>query len=275
MTFPVTFHVFGAAIPAHPVFELLGYTAGFQCYRIMRRREKPSEKLPLEVTVWLLAAAVMGAAVGSKVLAWIESWPDYWAVRDDPSAWLGAKTIIGGLLGAWIGVEIAKRIMGVRRNTGDAFVLSLLIGIFIGRWGCFLTGLPDHTYGTPTNLPWGVDFGDGIHRHPTQLYESFLMIPLGVALLWRARQPHAKGELFRWFLLGYLTWRFFVEFIKPRYHPYLGLSALQIASLVGAMACAISLIRMNRGDGGRQADGDLPTAGGQRPPVPAAVGPRL
>jgi phosphatidylglycerol:prolipoprotein diacylglycerol transferase len=248
MTFPVVFHLGGAAIPAHPVFELLGYGIGFQCYRILRRREKPQERLPLEVTAWVLAAAVMGAAVGSKVLAWIESWPDYWAVRNDPSRWLGAKTIIGGLLGAWIGVEIAKRVLHVRRNTGDGFVLSLIVGIAIGRIGCFLTGLPDHTYGIETSLPWGVDFGDGIRRHPTQLYESVLMIPLGLALLWRSRQPHPNGELFRLFLLVYLTYRFFVEFIKPTWRPYLGLSALQIASALGVLACAISLYRMHRGD---------------------------
>jgi prolipoprotein diacylglyceryltransferase len=53
----------------------------------------------------------------------------------------------------------------------------------VGRIGCFLTGLADNTYGTPTGLPWGVDFGDRIHRHPTQLYEiAFLMIL--IPLLW-------------------------------------------------------------------------------------------
>jgi phosphatidylglycerol:prolipoprotein diacylglycerol transferase len=75
MTFPVTFHVFGAAIPAHPVFELLGYTAGFQCYRIMRRRENAAEKLSPEVTVWLLGAAVMGAAQPTPVAQSAQSAP--------------------------------------------------------------------------------------------------------------------------------------------------------------------------------------------------------
>jgi phosphatidylglycerol---prolipoprotein diacylglyceryl transferase len=256
MTFPVIFHIRGLDIPAHPVFELLGYAGGFQCYRMLRRREKPQDRLPLEVIAWILAAAVMGAALGSKLLAWLESWPEYWAARNDPRLWLGAKTIIGGLLGGWIGVEIAKRAMHVRRNTGDGFVFALCIGIAIGRIGCFLTGLPDHTYGTATSLPWGIDFGDGIRRHPTQLYESVLMIPLCMALLWRSRRPHPSGELFRCFLLVYLTFRFFVEFIKPTYRPYLGLSALQVASCLGAGACVVSLVRMHR-DGGMNDGRDL------------------
>jgi len=38
----------------------------------------------------------------------------------------------------------------------------LAIGVAIGRIGCYLAGLDDFTYGTPTALPWGHDFGDGV-----------------------------------------------------------------------------------------------------------------
>ncbi len=242
MTFPVIFQIRSLAIPAHAVFELLGYSIGFQCYRWTRKRQPSQDRLPLETTAWLLAGCVLGAAIGAKCLAWLESWPEYWAVRHNPELWLGAKTIIGGLLGGWIGVEVAKRFLGIRRNTGDAFVLPLAIGIAIGRVGCFLTGLPDHTYGTPTNLPWGVDFGDGIPRHPTQLYESLFSLTCGVIVwLWGRQLPHPPGAMFRMFMLGYLSFRFLVEFIKPTWRPYLGMSALQVASLCGAFVCVWSL----------------------------------
>ena len=55
--------------------------------------------------------------------------------------------------------------------TGDLLALPLVLGIAIGRIGCFLSGLEDQSYGVATALPWGVDFGDGVARHPTQLYE--------------------------------------------------------------------------------------------------------
>ncbi|MBV8779752.1 MAG: prolipoprotein diacylglyceryl transferase [Phycisphaerae bacterium] len=244
MTFPVIYNILGLHVPAHAVFELAGYAIGFQTFRLIRRRTPSDQRLPLETTVWLIAGAILGAAIGSKVLAWIESWPEYWAVRNDPALWLGGKTIVGGLLGGWIGVEFAKRYNGVRHNTGDAFVLPLLIGIAIGRIGCFLEGLPDHTFGIATNLTWGIDFGDGIHRHPTQLYESFLMLPLGLLIWWRSRWPYERGELFRLFLLGYLLFRLAVEFIKPTYRPYGGLSAIQVASACGIAALIISLYRL-------------------------------
>ena len=139
---------------------------------------------------------------------------------------LGGKTIVGALLGGTFAVEWAKARMGVQRRTGDLFALPLVAGIAIGRIGCFLAGLRDHTYGTPTALPWGVDFGDGIRRHPTQLYEVAAMLALGW-LLWRlGRQPHREGDLFRAFLTLYMAWRLAVDFLKPE--PRLaGLTAIQ------------------------------------------------
>jgi prolipoprotein diacylglyceryltransferase len=197
------------------------------------------------------------------LLAWIESPLDYWSARDQLAAWLGGKTIAGGLIGGWIGVEVAKKRVGVSHSTGDLFVFPLIAGIAIGRIGCFLTGLPDKTYGVHTSLPWSVDFGDG-PRHPTQLYEIAFLLLLGIALFIRTRKPYANGELFRLFLGGYLAWRFAVEFIKPRYtYPYLGVSAIQIASLMGALICALQL-RMLHGGHGRKGEFNGMEAGLER-----------
>ena len=54
---------------------------------------------------------------------------------------------------------------------------------------CFLAGLHDDTYGLPTAAPWGMDFGDGIPRHPTQLYEIAVVLPLGLALMLQTQAP--------------------------------------------------------------------------------------
>jgi phosphatidylglycerol:prolipoprotein diacylglycerol transferase len=236
MTFPVIFHPFGFDLPAHLVFEALAYTLGFQLFLFLRRRS-PDAGLPFEQTSWLLVGAVFGALAGSKLLAWAEHPQHYWALRYDPAAWMAGKTIVGGFLGGWAGVEIAKKILRVHSRTGDQFVFPLLLGIAVGRIGCFLTGLPDQTYGTATSLPWGVDFGDGIHRHPTQLYESLFAIVFAVVLIALRRHAGAPGSLFRIFLAGYLLFRFAVEWIKPSPKGYGGISAIQIASLVGALLC--------------------------------------
>ncbi len=108
------FHFFGHAVHPHLVMELLGYTAGSQLYFFLRRRWQTGQRaaLPLEANLWVIVGGVFGALAGSKGLALIESLPEYhaqWAATHDPAAWFGGKTIVGGLLGAWAGVEIAKK----------------------------------------------------------------------------------------------------------------------------------------------------------------------
>jgi phosphatidylglycerol:prolipoprotein diacylglycerol transferase len=149
----------------------------------------------------------------------------------------------GLLLGGWAGVELAKALLGVRHSTGDAFVFPLIVGICIGRVGCFLTGLDDHTHGVHTSLPWAVDFGDG-PRHPTQLYEIAFLVLLGAGLFaWSRGAQRPNGQMFRLFMLGYVAFRFAVEFLKPRYTPAAGLSAIQLACLAGGAVCAWQLAR--------------------------------
>ena len=126
-------------------------------------------------------------------------------------------SIAGGIIGGIVGVEFYKWANGIRGSTGAGFVAPLAAGIAVGRLGCFFAGLPDYTYGIPTPLPWGVDFGDGIPRHPVQIYEStamlvFLVIYLGAV---------ARGSMvflrdgFYLFVAYYGVQRFVWEFLKP------------------------------------------------------------
>src|SRR4051812_15021134 len=148
--------------------ELIAYSGGFQLYLLLRRRKTFATSVPFEKNMWIIVGAIFGALAGSKLLAFVESFDQYRQHLSDPRAWVGGKTIVGGLLGGWAGVEFAKKHLGITQSTGDAFVFPLILGICIGRVGCFLTGLDDHTHGVHSRLPWAVDFGDG-PRHPTQL----------------------------------------------------------------------------------------------------------
>lgn len=226
---------------AHTLFEVLAYGIGARWFWSSRRRSPRSSSQ--EQIFVVLAGLLVGALVGAKVLAWLESPAHYWSARHDLRAWIGGKTIVGGLLGGWIGVEIAKKCAGVRRSTGDLFVFPLIAGMAIGRVGCFAAGLRDKTYGAATALPWGVDFGDGIARHPTQLYEIALLIGLGV-ILWRRAPRLQEGRLFRELMLGYLVMRFGMELLKPRFmYPVVHLSAIQIAALLGSGIAAWQIAR--------------------------------
>ena len=128
-----------------------------------------------------------------------------------------SHSIAGGLAGGIAAVELWKWRHGVRGSTGGPFVIPLCLAIVIGRWGCLFAGLPDDTYGIATGLPWGVDLGDGIARHPVELYESAAMA-LFLAVYWRALvagRDWAVRHGFHAFVLAYAVQRFAWEFLKP------------------------------------------------------------
>ena len=211
MSFPAYVHLGPVVLHPHWIFESLAYTAGFYLYRRLRRRH--GDVIDPRSRWWVIGAAMIGGLAGSRLLAAFED-PLFLEQSIRPELLLG-KTIVGGLVGGLIAVESIKRVRGIRVATGDLLALPLVLGIAIGRIGCFLSGLEDESYGVATTLPWGVDFGDGIARHPTQLYELIMLAGLGAILMARVRLPDIAGDRFKLFMVVYLGFRLLAEFIKP------------------------------------------------------------
>lgn len=215
----------------HALFELLAYAAGFKLFLFLQRKEPHPQLAQPTVRLSILAGMILAAALGSKLAYWIDDPLGAFAGFPDLHALLAGKSIVGGLLGGLIGVELVKSRVGVTQSTGDAFVFPLILGMCIGRVGCHLAGVDDHTAGLPTTLPWAIDYGDGVPRHPTALYEIAFLLALG-AVLARARFPRS-GDRFRAFMVGYLAFRFAIEFLKPLPYSYAGLSGLQWLCVAG------------------------------------------
>lgn len=221
----------------HLIFETLAYAVGFAIYR--RDRRLYGDRLRDQQRSSVIVAAILGAALGSKLLAWAEDPADFVRHWRDWQYILGGKTIVGGLLGGTAAVEWVKARIGITRRTGDLFAIPLALGIAIGRVGCWIAGLADRTYGSPTWLPWGIDLGDGIPRHPVQLYEILFLTLLAIALArLRAGGLCREGDLYRAFLIAYLGWRLCVDFLKPE-PAWAGLSAIQ-------WTCAVALAWYSR-----------------------------
>jgi phosphatidylglycerol---prolipoprotein diacylglyceryl transferase len=213
MSFPAYFRLGSFVLHPHWILESLAYTAGFYLYRRLRRRR--GDVIGARERRWVIAAAIIGGFAGSRILSAFED-PIFLAAHwTEPHLLLGGKTIVGGLVGGLIAVESIKRLRGIHVATGDLLALPLVLGIAIGRIGCFLSGVEDESYGIATRLPWGVDFGDGIVRHPTQLYEVVLLAGLGALLLLVARTTTTVGDRFKLFMVGYLGLRLLIDFIKP------------------------------------------------------------
>jgi prolipoprotein diacylglyceryltransferase len=249
--FPYYIDLWGQRVHPHVLFELLAYFAGFRLYLYQRRRFGDAIPTPLRWAA--LAAAVAGAAIGSKIAFLLED-PRFTLHHiNDFDYLIGGKTIVGALVFGLAAVEIAKHFIGLKQSTGDLYAIPIAAGIAIGRVGCFLTGLSDNTYGTPSRLPWAVDFGDGVRRHPTQIYEIvFLLVLIPVLYqvarsIWKSssldgaspatntatteslmRRPRFQsGDVFKFFMVGYLLFRLLCDFIKPYPRIFLGLGGIQ------------------------------------------------
>lgn len=230
MSFPVYLPLGSFNLHPHVVFETLAYVIAFRVYVSMRKRS--SDAIDDANRWWVIAAAAVGAVIGCKVLYWFEDPAATLAHWRDPVYLMGGKTIVGALIGGLFGVELVKHHLGIKARTGDLFAVPLCAGIAIGRVGCFLTGPEDHTGGSATTLPWGVNFGDGISRHPTQLYEVLFALALGVFLWRQMRHPRVEGDIFKQFMVGYFSFRFLCDFLKPDdVRVFFGVTAIQLACL--------------------------------------------
>jgi prolipoprotein diacylglyceryltransferase len=158
------------------------------------------------------------------------------------------RSILGALLGGILVAEVYKTIHGIRGSTGGVFVLPVSVAIAVGRIGCFLGGVDEYTYGTPMSLPWAVDFGDGIGRHPVQLYESFTMAAGALAFLWllERRPDVAVHRGFYLFAAVYGVQRFLWECFKP-YPVVIGsLNVFHLGAVVLTVYALLMLVRRER-----------------------------
>lgn len=243
----------------HVLLEWLAYAVGGRLYwRARRRLVQPPEAWE---RLAIAGAAVAGAAIGAKGLYIL----DYRSALEHLpwGAWLAGKTIVGALLGGLLAVEASKLAMGWKGSTGDAFVTPLITGMIIGRLGCQLSDARDLTYGIPTRLAWGWDYGDGVPRHPTALYEIFSL--LAIAWLIAAIKPlrAVPGDRFRAFMVAYLGVRLALDGLKPPHGPpvagvlvpdaWWGLSAIQWACVAGLLWYSRDVARWLRGRAGGEA----------------------
>jgi len=222
--------LFGVTINVHLILEYLAFFIGFRYYIVLRRRTKDTISSSNRLSI--IIGAVFGALFFSRIMAFLED--PYFHSQQDWIALLNNKTIMGGLFGGLLGVELSKKIIGEKQSSGDLFALPIILGIIIGRIGCFLAGTTEFTYGKQTAFFLGMDLGDGLQRHPIALYEVVFLLLLCYTLR-RSLKSDTKREnglVFKQFMILYFAFRFLVEFLKPNTFLFLGLSSIQYLCLI-------------------------------------------
>ncbi len=263
----MTIHPFKIPLPFFP-HELTGYglmmmvaflMAGWLVALELRRRQ-----LAEDYSADMVAAAVIGGIIGAKL------W--YVALTRDPGALFerGGFVWYGGFLGGTAAVILnGWRLRVPLRWTMQLVAPALAAAYGLGRVGCFLV---NDDYGRPSGLPWAVKFPEGLppstagnlHQlfgvpvpagiapgtvlavHPTQLYETALMLGAFFVLwAWR-KQDRPVGWLFGMYLIFAGIERFLVEILRAKDDRLLGpftLAQLTSVILVGVGVYILSAWR--------------------------------
>jgi phosphatidylglycerol---prolipoprotein diacylglyceryl transferase len=196
-------------VPTHALFVGLGVLAATWVFvHEARRRGQSDERLLVVVT---------GALVGGAAFMRLGTWVQHVHLRENASLaeqWAyGNRSILGGLVGAWLGVHVAKRLSGYQLRTGDLFAPAVALGMAVGRIGCFLTEP------LPTTGGFNASF----------LYEiAFQVAVFAVLWRWLRHWPLPPGETFVWYVAAYGVFRFLVEFVRGNEVVWHGLTRPQL-----------------------------------------------
>ena len=230
MQIPFEPEIFGIKMNIHLVLEYVAFIIAFRYY--LNLRKKSPDVISKSNRLSIILGAAIGALIGSRLVGFLEN-PIIEISLNNLIALLNTKTIMGGLFGGLLGVEVSKKIIGEPNSSGDLFTLPIIVGIFIGRIGCFLSGVNEFTYGKETHLFLGMDLGDGIYRHPIVLYELVFLLGVFLFLKWElTHKKYPNGTIFKHFMLAYFGFRFFIEFLKPNVFFVFGLSSIQILCIL-------------------------------------------
>ena len=164
-----------------------------------------------------VTALIIGMFIGARTAyVFIYNW-DYYSVHLDEAlhVWKGGLSFHGAVFGMSIATYLFARKNKLHFfQIADCMAVAGTPGLLCGRLGNFING---ELYGRVTDSPLGIVFpGAGPYpRHASQLYEGLLEgIILFAFMFWLHKRERIYGIVSSWFLVGYGTFRFIVEFFR-------------------------------------------------------------
>ena len=232
-------------------FEVYSYglmlAIAFIACIILVTREASKQGLDEDAIFTLSILVIIAGLVGARLGFVLQNLPHF--VKHPTEIWLvdeGGLSLHGGLiLAILVGWWYTRRKEFNFGKVANLVAPAVALGTAIGRIGCFFNGC---CYGKEAIPPWGVSFAGELPVYPIQLWESGLCFLLFWGL-WKYRRGRQPGELFLFYLIGYSTIRFLIEFWRWGNPIFLGLTLAQWVS-VGIAAIAAIILHKQKQDHG-------------------------
>ena len=188
---------------------------------------------------------LLSAFTGAKIVFLLaEGW--LYLGTDQTFLYLASgKTILGALLGGYLGVEITKNFVGYKAHTGDLFATVVPFGIILGRIGCLFSGCCLGIQCT-TKAWYTIADPQGDPRWPAAPPEIIFNLIALIILFQFRKHRFLPGQHFHLYLIAYGLFRFAHEFLRDTPKPFLGLSGYQIISLLLAVLASFAFYRRGR-----------------------------
>jgi phosphatidylglycerol---prolipoprotein diacylglyceryl transferase len=194
----------------------LGYVLGFLVGYYISKHLIKTKNIGMteeELQDYLLYLAI-GMLVGARLFYFV--FYNMGMIIDDPlhifKIWQGGMSFHGGLIGMLTaGYFYCKKYNKDYYTLADMTVIAATPALFMVRIANFINA---ELYGRVTDVLWAVDFGDGLARHPSQLYEA---VKNGVIFtaLWKLKDKELRnGTIFWTFVMMYGILRFCIEFVR-------------------------------------------------------------
>ncbi|MDF2520317.1 MAG: lgt1 [Clostridia bacterium] len=243
---PVAFEIFGLSIRWYGIILSTGIMAGILLAYYEAKRLGMNPEYIIDLALWCVPAAVIGARVYYVILEW-----DYYNgdimrminIREGGLAIHGA--LIAAVLTGYIFTRVKKTSF---RKTADIVAPSIILGQAIGRWGNFVNG---EAHGGPTDLPWGI-MVEGMKVHPTFLYESLWNLGVFAFLIYYKKKKKADGEVFLWYGILYSIGRFWIEGLRTDSLWFMGMRAAQLVSVATIVIFAVIMVYLRRREASKQ-----------------------
>ncbi|CAB4895573.1 unannotated protein [freshwater metagenome] len=263
----------------YALFILAGIVLALALTESRLRSRGAESGIALDISLWAIPLGILGG----RFFHVLTHPNDYFFPGADLFAvfriWEGGLAIYGALIFGAVGAAIGARAAGVKFTSYlDAVAPGVLLAQAVGRWGNYFN---NELFGTPTDLPWGLQIDsnnpaypaglpEGILFHPTFLYESVWSLA-GVALLLAADQRFKLrwGKMFGLYLVYYSVGRIWIEAIRiDPSEIFFGLRVNIWSAIAGiALGLAIIAIQSRRHPGLE----DTVYKPGKAPGIPPAV----